>query len=282
MNLMSDPITNEWTTGTIEMSISGTPIKMELTVPATNVKPNRMLPIFQQMTNAFVDISIKAVEAEGKTISCKAGCGACCSQPVPIAETEVYHIAEVVEQLPEPRRTIVKQKFADAVAHFTELDWFDRMRTTAARAATEPREKVVEAIQKIALEYFNESVSCPFLDEGSCSIHPVRPIACREYLVTSPAENCSNPTAGTVNKIDLFIKASDTVRTVGRTDKFRKMGFIPLIKALALAEEYPESFVEKKGQRWVADFFEQLTRSKIPKKGLKPRNRTLKKRRPKK
>jgi len=279
---MTDPITNEWTTGTIEMSVGGVPVKMELTVPATRVKPNRMLPIFQQMTNAFVDVSAKAFEVEGKTISCKAGCGACCSQPVPIAEIEVYHIAEVVEQLPEPRRTAVKQRFADAVGHFTELDWFNRMKATAARAATEPREQVVEAIQNVALEYFNENISCPFLEEGSCSIHPVRPVACREYLVPSPAENCSNPTAGTVNKIDLFVKASDTVRTVGRTETFRKMGFIPLIKALALAEEYPESFVEKKGERWVADFFEQLTSSKIPKKGLKPRNRSLKKRRTKK
>ncbi len=278
---MTDPITNEWTTGTIEMSISGVPVKMELTVPATRVKPNRMLPIFQQMTNAFVDVSTKRVEAEGKSISCKAGCGACCSQPVPIAETEVYHIAEVVDELPEPRRTEIKQRFADAVDHFTKLDWFNRMKQTADRAATEPREQVVEAIQQTALQYFNENIPCPFLDDGSCSIHPVRPIACREYLVTSPAENCSNPTASTVDKIDLFIKASDSVRTVGRTETFRKMGFIPLIKALDLAVEYPESFVEKKGERWVADFFEQLTKSEIPKKGVKPKSRSLGKRRTK-
>ncbi len=279
---MTDPITTEWTTGNIEMTIGGIPIKMELTVPATPVKPHRMLPIFQQMTNSFVDISAQSAEANGKTISCKAGCGACCSQPVPIAEIEAYHIAEVVEQLPEPRRTEIRQRFTDAVEHFTKIDWFDRMKATAARAATEPRDTVIKDIQKIALEYFEENLPCPFLEEGSCSIHPVRPVACREYLVTSPAENCSNPTATTVNKIDLFVKASDSVRTVGRTEKFRKMGFIPLIKALDLAAEYPESFTQKTGQRWVTDFFEQLTKTEIPKKGLKPNNRSIGKRRTKK
>ena len=38
------------------------------------------------------------------------------------------------------------------------------------------------------------SQHCPFLEEESCSIHPDRPLVCREYLVTSPAELCAGPT----------------------------------------------------------------------------------------
>jgi Fe-S-cluster containining protein len=34
---------------------------------------------------------------------------------------------------------------------------------------------------------------CPFLEDESCSIHPDRPLVCREYLVTSPAELCAGP-----------------------------------------------------------------------------------------
>ena len=34
---------------------------------------------------------------------------------------------------------------------------------------------------------------CPFLEDESCSIHPERPLVCREYLVTSPAELCAGP-----------------------------------------------------------------------------------------
>jgi Fe-S-cluster containining protein len=279
---MEDPITDEWTTGTIEMTVGGIPIKMELTVPKTPVKPHRMLPIFQYAANAFVDISAQSAEAQGKTISCKAGCGACCSQAVPIAETEVYNIARVVEDLPEPRRTAVKERFAEAVRHFEERDWFGRMKATGEKAGTVPRDEVIEEIQALGLEYFHENIPCPFLEAGSCSIHPDRPIACREYLVTSPAENCSDPTAGTIDKVHLFVKTSDAVRTIGRTERFRQMGFIPLIKALELAGSYPESFVEKRGERWVTDLFAQLTRSEIPKKGVKPKARPLGKRRMKK
>ena len=61
-----------------------------MTVPAKPVKPMRMLPIFQAMASSFVDTSIEEIEAQGKKISCKAGCGACCRQAVPLAEIEAY------------------------------------------------------------------------------------------------------------------------------------------------------------------------------------------------
>ena len=107
----------------------------------------------------------------------------------------------------------------------------------------------------------------PVLENESCSIHQARPLACREYLVTSPSEYCSNPSAATVNKIDLLIKPSRTLRQLARTQKFAELGFLPLIRALELAEKFPENFVEKTGERWMADFFQNLTRSEIPQQG---------------
>jgi hypothetical protein len=35
------------------------------------------------------------------------------------------------------------------------------------------------------VRYFLQGVACPFLEAESCGIHPDRPLACREYLVTS-------------------------------------------------------------------------------------------------
>ena len=47
------------------------------------------------------------VAARGEAISCKAGCGACCRQLVPVSETEAHHLRDVVEAMPEPRRAAV-------------------------------------------------------------------------------------------------------------------------------------------------------------------------------
>ena len=62
------------------MSVGGEPLKMQMTVPATPVKPHRMLPVFQKMTNSFVEMSAVSAGARGETVSCRAGCDACFAQ----------------------------------------------------------------------------------------------------------------------------------------------------------------------------------------------------------
>ncbi len=254
----------EWITGHIGVNVKGIPMEFDITVPATPVKPHRMLPIFQQMANAFVDTSVNAVEAEGMKISCKAGCGACCRQPVPISETEVYQIAELVESIPEPRRSEIKKKFAEGIEHFQKKDWFSRMNALNDAGPSKEMDVAVREGIDLVMEYFYEGIPCPFLENESCSIHQNRPIACREYLVTTPAENCSKPTAETVRIIDLLIKPSKTVRNLGKTGRISKIGELVLIRALEFAENHPENFAEKTGKEWVADFFRELTHDEIP------------------
>jgi Fe-S-cluster containining protein len=117
------------------------------------------------------------------------------------------------------------------------------------------------------MEYFYENIPCPFLEEGSCSIHPDRPLACREYLVTTPAEHCSQPTAETVKVMNLLVKPSTSLRAVGRTRNSADLAMLPLIRALEFTEKHPEAFEEKTGERWAADFFSQLAFKDIPEGG---------------
>lgn len=37
---------------------------------------------------------------------------------------------------------------------------------------------------------FSSVAACVFLKDGECSIYPVRPLACRKYLVATPPEDC--------------------------------------------------------------------------------------------
>ena len=104
---------SDWVTGELVLSINGEPLKIQMTVPAKPVKPHRMLPVFQKMTNTFVEMSAVGAGGRGETVSCRQGCAACCRQPVPISEVEIYYLAEVVEAMPEPRRSEIKNKFKD-------------------------------------------------------------------------------------------------------------------------------------------------------------------------
>lgn len=258
---------NEWVAGKVVLRIGGEPLEMEMTVPANPVKPRRMLPIFQQMSNAFVELSVNAVTANGEEISCKAGCGACCSQPVPIAEVEAYHIAELVESMPAPRRIEIKERFQKSVEHFSRKKWFDRMKACVSGYARNTDE-LKKAALALVMEYFYENVPCPFLENGSCSIYEARPLACREYLVTTPAENCSRPTAKTVKVMDLLVKPSDSLRHLGRKGHTAETAALMLVNALEFSAKHPEQLEEKTGERWAAEFFGRLTQSEIPEDGV--------------
>lgn len=260
----------EWVTGEVVLSINGAPLKMQMTVPGAPVKPHRMLPVFQKMTNSFVEMSALTAGTKGETVSCRMGCAACCRQPVPISETEVYYIAELVEAMPEPRRGEVKERFTEAVGHFRSVGWFELISQVGNLSLTETQQVVTDAINNAGMEYFREGVPCPFLDvaAGACTIHEDRPLACREYLVTSPAANCAEPSADSIRKVDLVVKPSHTMRYVGTTGQLT--GFLPLIRALELAEQFPEKFEERTGERWAADFFSKLTHQNIPNDGITP------------
>lgn len=255
---MNQSSENEWVTGTVTLSIKGEPIEMELTVPAKPVRLKRMLPILQVMTNSFVGMSEQASKHQGADISCKKGCGACCRQAVPLAEVEAYQIAELVENMPEPRRSEIKARFAEGVKYFHANNWFERMNSYGDLSAKE-REMTV-------MEYFYQGIPCPFLEDESCSIHTERPLGCREYLVTTPAEECARPTAQGVKPIKLFLTLSENLRQMawtGHMDK-KKINFVPLIRALEWAEMHPENPVEKNGQEWMGEFFQLMTNAENP------------------
>jgi len=245
-------------TGVIELTVGGQRIALEMQISPEPVKPQRVLPIFQQMTDEFVRVGTEAAEADGKKIACTMGCGACCRQPVPISELEVYKLAELVEALPEPRRTEIKGRFAAARAHFEDLGWFERLAELSRRHNAQNTDEVAVELQEFVEEYFHEWISCPFLENEACSIYSMRPLVCREYLVTSPAENCLRQDNKPIIAVDLPMKPSKNVQFIFRSGRMNKFGLIPLIRALELAEEMPEEFEKRKGEEWLGEFFDKL------------------------
>jgi Fe-S-cluster containining protein len=250
---------DEWVTGRVVLKVRGVPLDLEMTVPATPVKPHRMLPVFHQMANSFSDIGVNGVESEGKNISCKAGCYSCCIQPVPISEIEAYQIAELVESLPEERRNMVKQKFADAHEHFQRSGWFDKFHDHYRNANTDAdeRKNAVAAVHR----YFEEGIPCPFLEGGMCSIHSERPVSCREYLVTSSPEDCASLDGRGIEMVQLPLKTSAALVRLAQSQKGRKAGQLLLIEALKFVDDHPEQFEEKVGEGWMAEFFNNLMKS---------------------
>lgn len=238
----------------INLTLYGKPVELNLSLPTKPVKPTRMLPVLHKMTDKFVDTAVEVFVEESEPISCRAGCAACCRQPVPLAEFETYQLAELVEELPEPRRTIVKQRFAEAVGKLEKIDWFNRVEKILN--APDSKEKVA----KLGLEYIYQNIACPFLENESCSIYQNRPLVCREFLVTSPAENCQNPSPENIKVVDLKFKVSEIVRSLWKTRNLPTANFVTMIYALEWAKKNPDKFGKKRGEEWLGEFFKYLSK----------------------
>ncbi len=233
----------EFTTATIQMSVKGVPTEMKLEIPKNAVKPQRMLPVFEKMTNNFVQISIDEIE-NNKEISCKAGCGACCKQLVPIAKIEAHRIAKLIRSLPALEKVKVVKRFEEGYEQLTKSGWFKQYEKVSDLSRKEKT--------KLGMDYFHEGIPCPFLEKGACSIHPVRPLVCREYLVTSPAENCSAPTAESIEMVDQPIKMSTSIyRLSEEISPDNEPGYFPLISTLEWTKENPDIFPTNSGENWL-------------------------------
>jgi Fe-S-cluster containining protein len=234
-------------------------VSLNVTVPTRPVPPAQVLPLFQRIADSVMTLAVQEAQAAGHTISCRKGCGACCRDLVPLAPLEARHIAAVVESLPEPRRTEVRARFEAAVAKLEEAGLAESLRDLGDPPSGEARDRG----RGIELEYFALRIPCPFLEDESCSIHPQRPIICREYLVVSPAEHCAEPTPERVRALQAPLGSLErALPDAGRENAPQSPRWIPLVLSLEFVERHPQEPAARPGAEWVEEFFSRLPRPK--------------------
>ena len=227
-------------------------LQVKVTVSEAPTNLLALLPMIHSLTDSIVDGGAQAAEAQGQKISCCQGCGACCRQFVPITEVEALYIGKLVDNLPEPRRTAVRARFADASHRLDQAGLLDPLRRRA---------EWVDAQSAVSFgaEYFRLGIACPFLEDESCSIHSNRPIVCREYLVVSPAEHCACPTPDTIDRVEMPVKVSVAVaRCTAPEPHGRFLNWVPLVLAPEWAEEHPEEPPSQPGPAILNEFFAHL------------------------
>ena len=236
----------------VELSVLDRTLEVEDRVPVGQVRPDELLPFMYHAANAVIGAAIAKTEAGGKRVSCRKGCSACCrAQPVPVTPAEAHAIARLVDGLPEPRRTEIRERFADRVARLRAAGLFDlTMRDTPVTSREQAR-AVVQA-------YFALGLVCPFLDDDACSIHPVRPFVCRQYLVTSPPELCSDPLSNPVAVVPVPVKGASAMLAAAEPVAGRPQVTVPLVAALEYDARH-RAELERTGDaelivgRWLAE-----------------------------
>ena len=125
--------------------------------------------IFRAMKSQYeaidklIESFVQRCRQSNVNIDCKKGCEFCCHQPVFANIQELLYIL-----------SYIKNKF-------TESD-IDRVKNMAF-------EKMRKIDTTSVKELMKHSHACPLLKDGSCSVYPVRPMACRIYL-SSDVNSC--------------------------------------------------------------------------------------------
>lgn len=240
----------------ISLETGGEPVKLGMSVPSEPVKFRAMLPILRKMSNSFIEMGVSQINAAGGDISCRAGCGACCRQIVPISEAEAYDLRGLVDSMPEPRRSEIIDRFRSGLAKLNSDGYFD-MLSAAAKGSDADYEVAIK-------EYFRFQIACPFLENESCSIHDSRPVTCREYLVTSPPELCNSAEGTGVKNVRHFFQVKEALISTARDKTPVELPFVPLIRILEWTEANPSDDKIKMGRDWMKVFFGELSRLSGP------------------
>jgi len=252
MTAMADPSQNsESVTIGVELASSDWKLKTTIAATAAPTRLIQLLPLANALADAVTGIVEQALEKRGEKITCKKGCAACCRQLVPISHVEARRLRELVESLPEPRRSQVLARFAEALRRLDQAGLLDTLRT---------REQWTDAESKnIQVQYFLQGIACPFLEEETCSIYRDRPATCRQFLVTSPAEFCSRPTNEDVRLVKLpFRVMSALARFDADLATHEQLHWVPLVLALEWAAEHPDETAPRPGAELARAIFQHV------------------------
>lgn len=232
-----------------QLKIDGEPMEISFTVPAGLCGPEVLLPDVQRFASQVAEAASARAAKAGHPVTCAKGCGACCRQMVPVSPVEARHLARVVESLPAEHQARVRARFETA-------------RESIEKAGLPPRgdpDEDKEAYRAFGLAWFRAGVACPFLEEESCSIHPLRPLVCREYLVTSPPAGCALLGSGQVHQIRMPVHVwSVFSRSAAESGRLEWM---PLIESLDYVRKNPELPVARTGPEHGNAFLEALRHS---------------------
>lgn len=250
------PDPDEKVSATVQLTVAGHELTIDMKLPTRRVRPGELLPLYRGLAEHLVQAGVANVRSAGHEVSCRKGCGACCRQLVPISETEARRIREVIDELPAERQAEIRGRFAAARRQLQEAGLLAGLQ---GRSLAPLPDSV-----SFGIRYFALGIPCPFLEDEACSIYEERPIACREYLVTTPPANCARPTRETIATVPVPGRVSRAVRWLTAPADAEQPAWVPLILAPDWAEANPEPAPTRTGPELARALFEQLSGDEVP------------------
>ena len=165
-----------------------------------------LVPLMQAVCDKVVEQACSVLKEE-EQVSCSRGCGFCCRQVVPLSIPELLFLAEHIEKMELFRRERLYHRFRFAREKLDRDGIIGKLRTAVSDSEA----------NKAAEAYFRYNIECPFLEDEVCSIHPVRPFACREFNAVTDPLLCRDPFRNKISRVPVAPKITTVMaRFAGR------------------------------------------------------------------
>ena len=221
---------------TFELGMPEGKLRTKLRIPG---EPMRLSDLARSVLHLDDEIVAMAVKKHLPVVgppSCKKGCTSCCDQLVPISIPEAFLMHEIVSAMSNTRQEEVLTRVVAAEEILEELG-------IDAHSLANSGD---QSIRQLLVQYHRSGATCAFLENDACSIYTSRPAACREYLVSSPAENCAKVGETIVTRFPISIRMAHALSGVAA----RVLGGEPLLLPLAFAINWAENNEEIGAQRF--------------------------------
>jgi Fe-S-cluster containining protein len=203
-------------------------------VPADFVPVSAIVPLLRRLGEEALALEEQRAIQAGLSVSCRKGCAACCRMLVPVSAPEAFSLADSIQRLPDHKRTLVHQRLKDTRKRLETAGLWDRL---LALSETD-RALGDEDFAPVNRDYYALRLPCPFLEDELCSIYEERPAACRELLVTSPAELCQDIESNPVTPLPAAIRVSTALGLLWADLKNNAPRLIPLPVAIEWATRH--------------------------------------------
>jgi len=205
-------------------------------VPTGFIPITSIVTLTRRLGDEAAQLEVQEALAEGQTISCRIGCAACCRMLVPLSAPEAFALREYIEQLPTDGQTLLLNRLSNTKDRLKREGLWDRLNDVAETS----RPLADEELDPINQSYYALRIPCPYLENEMCSIYESRPSACRELLVTSPAELCQDLVQNPVTPLPVSMRISSILGLVWGNLTSSPPRLIPLPMALEWAERHKE------------------------------------------
>ena len=225
------------------VELAGKPLNFTISYGNRHAKLSDLVPAARQLCTEIVNAATQNESDNGRQISCGKGCASCCSYLVSLSSAEAFRIEDEIFAMPFQQRQLFMRSMINGAKYILDHTMPEKL------PGDEPSQTSGNGIDDISAWYGSLNLTCPFLANKSCSIYDIRPLVCREHLVTTNASACKYTAPAIPRVVELpFSVASVLMQTSDKLDNTMQEAVI-----LPLATLWAEENVERSKRMWPAE-----------------------------